>query len=483
MAGAGSATFIALISYLGVILIIGYITARLVKSEEDYFIGGYKLPGFALALSERSTDMSGWLLIGMPGLAFATGLSSVWVLVGTAGGAIFQWIFYSRKFMEEKRRTGAITPNDYIAEKFPGGADTIRTLGAVIVFLFYIAYVGSQFKAGGKVLDQTFGIDPTLGLLIVAIIVIGYALAGGFVTVVWTDVIQALLMIFTLILLPLILYLQVRLDPGFSLIEGLRQAGGGKADWFGGATGAAALVMLGANLSWFFGYMGGEPHIFVRMMALKDEKQRRAGIITAISWGTLTSAGAMMLGLLAAVMHGQAAVLLSDREMVLPFMVLEYTPGFLGGILLAGAIAAMMSTADSQLVVASSAVAEDFYRKVLKKKQEFTEKTKLRISRITTLGLGVLGLLLVSAAEQYVYTIVGWGWAGLAGCFAPVMTLTFIWDRFSKAGVYASFIAGLGSTILWVGLGFDTEIVTVRLISFPVAFIAAVAASFIWPKE
>lgn len=482
MVEAGTQTLIALVGYLAIVLGIGYWSSRKVENEEDYFIGGYKVPGFALALSERSTDMSGWLLIGMPGLAWAAGLSAIWILLGTAGGAVFQWVLYSRKFMKEKRRTGAVTPNDYIANKFPGGAKAIRSIGAIIVFIFYIAYVGSQFQAGGKVLDQTFGINPQTGVLIVAAIVIVYALAGGFITVVWTDTLQALLMVVTLVVLPLILIGQVMSDPNLSIMGGLAASGGGRASWLGGKSGAAAGLMLGANLSWFFGYMGGEPHIFVRMMALKNESQRRKGIITAIVWGTLTSIGAFMLGLLARVIHGAPEEIVADREMVLPFMVLEHTPGFVGGVLLAGAIAAMMSTADSQLVMASSAVAEDLYNKVINEGKEFSEKMRLRISRVATLLIGIFGFILVNVAEGYVYEIVGWGWAGLAGAFGPVMTLTFVWDRFNKAGVIASLIVGPVFTIAWIVSGLASEIVTARLLSFPVGFIAAVIATLIWSE-
>ena len=427
--------------------------------------------------------MSGWLLIGMPGLAYASGLSAIWILLGTAGGAVFQWIFYSRKFMEEKRRSGAVTPNDYIAKRFPGGAKTIRTIGAIIVFIFYIAYVGSQFEAGGKVLDQTFGIDPQIGVIIVAAIVILYALAGGFMTVVWTDTLQALLMVFTLIILPAILLIDVMADPSLSIMGALQASGGGRASWLAGKSGAAAGLMLGANLSWFWGYMGGEPHIFVRMMALKNESQRRAGIITAITWGTLTSAGAFLLGLLARTLHGTPAELVADREMVLPYMVLQHTPGILGGLLLAGAIAAMMSTADSQLVMASSAVAEDFYNKVINKEKEFSQKMRLRISRLATLAIGIIGLILVSTTEGFVYTIVGWGWAGLAGGFGPAMTLSFVWDKFNKAGVIASLIAGPAFTIIWVVSGLSEQIVTARLLSFPVGLVAAVLATLIWAES
>jgi len=142
--------FIAIILYLLTSIIIGFWVARYVKSEEDYYIGGRKLPSVAIALSERSTDMSAWLLVGMPGLAWELGLSSIWILVGTAGGALFQWLVYSHKFIDETKKYGAITPNDYIAKRFPEAADSIRVLGAISILIFFISYIGSQFEGGGK---------------------------------------------------------------------------------------------------------------------------------------------------------------------------------------------------------------------------------------------------------------------------------------------------------------------------------------------
>ena len=472
---------IALVLYMLATVFIGFWVARYVKSEEDYYIGGKKLPPVAIALSERSTDMSAWLLIGMPGLAWELGLSSIWILIGTAGGAVFQWLVYSRKFIDETRKTGAITPNDYIAKKFPEAADSIRVLGAISIFIFFISYIGSQFEGGGKILEQTFGINALFSTFLIAFIVILYSFAGGFITAVWTDAFQALLMVFTLIILPIIILIKVLMDPSLSIMNSLAAGGGDRLSLFGGKFGVDALVLLGVNLSWFFGYMGGEPHIFVRMMALKDKKQIKSCVITALTWGVLTAGGALLLGLLAYVIFGDLDIFVNDREKVFPFMVKTFTTPIIAGVLLAGVIAAVMSTACSQLVMASSAIAEDLYQKVLMKNKTFKEKTKLKISRVATLIIGLLSIVLIFFAKEYVYTIVSWGWAGLASVYAPIITLLFFWNRLSKAGVYAAFAFGLFTTILWVGLGLDEKIVTVRLVSFPISFLAAILFSLIFP--
>ncbi|MCD2205268.1 sodium/proline symporter [Halobacterium sp. KA-6] len=471
-----------LIGYLILVAILGYWGSKHIESESDFFLGGEKLPGWALALSERSSDMSGWLLLGLPGLAWATGLSSVWVIVGAAGGAIFQWIVFSRPFMEGRKETGAVTPVGLIAEKLPGDQDTIRSLTALVTFIFFMGYVGSQFLAGGTIFQDVFGVSPTVGLVVVAVLIILYSIAGGFLAVVWTDAMQALLMVFTLIVLPGMLLVQVITDPSLAIMRSLEASGGGRASWFGGATGGAALLLLGANLSWFFGTLGGFPHLDARFMALRSESDRRVGILVSTVWGVLTSIGAILLGLLARTLHGAPAAFEGNREMVLPFMITEHTPDIVSGILLAGALAAMMSTADSQLIVASSAAAHDIYTKVINKGEDFSEKVQIRISRLGTLAVGMVGLGIAYFTESLVYTLVSYSATGLFSAFGPAFTLLFFWgDNLSKQGVLAAFIAGPVTTIIWVAFGF-TDIVTVRLVAPPVGFAAAIIGSFIWPR-
>lgn len=474
---------IGLIGYLILVAGIGYWGSKRVKNESDFFLGGEKLPGWALALSERSSDMSGWLLLGLPGLAWAAGLSSVWVIVGAAGGAIFQWVVYSRPFMEGRKETGAVTPVGLLAEKIPGDSPVVRALPALVTFVFFMGYVGSQFLAGGTIFQDVFGVSATIGLLVVATLIILYSFAGGFLAVVWTDAMQALLMIFTLIILPGILLVQVLTDPSLSIMGSLEASGGGRASWLGGKTGSAALLLLGTNLSWFFATLGGYPHLDARLMAVRSESDRRTAIVVSTVWGVLTAIGAVLLGLLARTLHGAPSTLEGNREMVLSFMVTEHTPDFLSGILLAGALAAMMSTADSQLVVASSAAAHDVYNKILNEGKEFSEKVQLRISRIGTLVVGSVGLAVAYFTENLVYTLVSYSATGLFSAFGPAFTLLFFWgDNLSKHGLIAAFLAGPIVTVTWITLGL-TDMVTVRLVAPPVGFAAAIIASLIWPRS
>lgn len=481
MVQAGVNTAIGAVGYLVVVAIVGFWGTKKVKSEDDFFLGGDQLPGWALALSERSSGMSGWLLLGIPGLAWSAGLSTVWVLVGTAGGAIMQWIIYARPFREGRKETGAITPIGLLTEKLPSDSPALRLLPALVTFVFYMGYIGSQFLAGGKIFE-IYGVTPLIGICVVAALIIAYSFGGGFIASVWTDVLQALLMIFTLIVLPGVLFVSVVADPSLSIIGSLEASGGGRASWFGGTSGAAVLVLLGANLSWLFAYFGGYPHLSVRMMALRNENDRRTAVIVATVWGVLTAIGAVLLGLLARVLHGAPQAIQADREMVLPFMVLEHTPGLLGGILLAGVLAAMMSTADSQLIVASSAASQDVYNKVITKKREFSEKARVWVSRAATLLIGLFGLTIALVGEDLVYTLVSYSATGLFSAFGPAFTLLFFWrDNLSKAGVIAAFLVGPAVTVVWIAFGM-TSIITVRLVAPPIGFAAAIIASLVWPR-
>jgi len=476
-------TLIGLGIFLIAVCIIGAWSSKKVKNSDDFYLGGDKIPGWALALSERCSDMSGWLLLGVPGIAWEVGLSSIWVIIGAAGGAIFQWLVYSKPFMKARKETGALTSIGLIAEKIPGNSVWLRLLPGIVTFVFYMGYIGSQFLAGGKVLNQTFGIDTTIGMIIVGVIIIVYSLAGGFMSVVWTDVLQALLMVFTLTILPLILLVKVLLDPSLSIMESLRAVSPAHASWLAGKTGAAAMALIGAEISWFFANLGGYPHLNVRFMALRDENDRRQGIIVSTVWGILTSVGAILLGLLARTIHGAPAVLVADREMTLPFVVLNHTPAIFGGILLAGALAAMMSTADSQLLVASTAAAEDIYTKVFKRTQTIDEKTLVKITRLATLIVGVFGMIFALTSQDFVYTLVSFSATGLFSAFGPAITLTLFWGKkISKQGIIGAFIAGPLTTVLWVSLGLES-ITTVRVIAPPVGFLVAIVASLIWPRE
>jgi len=463
--------------YLLLMLGVGIYFARKKMTQEGFLLGAKKIPGWALALSERATGESAWLVLGLTGFAFTAGLSSIWIAVGCVSGIVISWAWLANNFRKERDKYNALTLPDYFAAKYKDQGMFIRLFSSIIIIFFFILYVAAQFSGAGKTLNITFGMSKMLGIIIAAIIVVAYSMAGGFFSVVWTDVIQGILMFITLVITPII-GLFVLAHEHISIMHSLNIAGAGMNSWTGGAVGFAAGVLIFNNFSWFFGYLGGQPQLDARWMAMKSEKDVRTGKIVAISWTVLAYIGAILLGLEAFALFGHGAV--TDAEQILPLMLMRMFPAWIAGLLLAGAVAAMMSTADSQLLVATSSVSEDIIHKAMKR--NVSERQLVLISRITVLSIGIIAFILAITSKSLIYTIVGWAWAGIGCSFAPAVILSFFWKKFSSAGVVASLLSGFTTTVIWMTTGLDKAF-TARAASFIVAFVAAVIFTFIFPKK
>jgi len=486
--------------YLLGMLLIGAYFARKKLTQAQYHLGGKALAGWALALSERSTGESAWLILGLTGAAFATGLSELWVAFGCVAGIIVSWLFLARKFRAEADRYRVLTYIDYFATKYPREGTAIRLLAALTIVVFYVIYVYAQFEGTGKVLNETFGIHPTTGIVISAVITILYSTAGGFMAVVWTDVVQAILMILTFVVTPVIALSAVAAKHA-SIGAALASGSPGAASLTGGATGALALLVALKGFSWFFGYLGGQPQLSTRWMAMRNDADVKRGAWIAILWTLLAYVGAIVIGLSALALYGRGAV--ADPEHILPFMLQRLVPSWLAGLLLVGAIAAIMSTASSLLLIVCSTVSEDVIRKTLR--LDPGERTLMLVSRATLFGTGALALALALVFPKPVFSAVSWVWAGIGCSFSPAAILSFYWKRFSGAGVVASVVAGFATTAVWMNTsagervaaalfggtpagapgaaGSGSGTVSVMLASFVVAFAAAVVASLLFPGK
>ena len=460
--------------YLALIMGVGVYFARKKMTQADFHLGGKKIPGWALALSERATGESAWCLLGLTGFAFAAGFSSVWIAVGCVAGITVSWLWLAKEFRRERDKYDTLTLPDYLATKYASRGTFIRWFSSLIIIFFFILYVAAQFSGGGKTLNITFGIPVTWGIIISAVIVILYAMAGGFFSVVWTDVIQAILMIITLVITPIIALIVIARS-NVSIGSALTLAGGGLDSWTGGAVGFAAGTLIFNNFSWFFGYLGGQPQLDARWMAMRTDRDVKIGAAIAIGWTLLAYAGAITLGIAAIALFGTGAV--SDPEQILPFVLLKLMPPWLAGILLAGAVAAMMSTADSQLLIATSSISEDIVHKALHK--DFDDRKLVLISRITILVIGLIALAMAFTSKSLIYTIVGWAWAGIGCSFAPAVILSFFWKKFNARGVIASLVSGFVTTVVWMTTGLDA-IFTARAATFIIAFTCAVLVTLLF---
>ena len=466
---------IEFIVYLCVILGVGIYFARKKMTQADFHLGGKKIPGWALALSERATGESAWCLLGLTGFAFSAGLSSVWIAIGCVAGIVVSWLWLAREFRRERDKYDTLTLPDYFATKYARQGTFIRWFSSLIIIFFFILYVAAQFSGGGKTLNITFGLPVTIGIVLSAIVVILYAILGGFFSVVWTDVIQAILMIITLVVTPIVALVAIARS-GLSITTALATAGGGVNSWVGGTIGFSIGLLIVNNFSWFFGYLGGQPQLDARWMAMKSDKDVKVGAGIAIVWTLLAYTGAIVLGLAAIALYGQGVV--ADPEQILPYMLIDLMPAWLAGLLLAGAVAAMMSTADSQLLIATSSISEDIIHKSLKK--NIDDRTLVLVSRITILVVGAIALVLAFTSKSLIYTLVHFAWAGIGCSFSPAVILSFFWKRFSTRGVIASLVSGFVVTVLWIITGWDT-VIAATVVTFCIAFLCAVIVTLASP--
>lgn len=284
------------IIYCIIIVVIGNYFSKSSKTQSDYLLGGKKLPGWALAFSERATGESAWLLLGYTGFVFMTGLSGIWVAVGIGLGIIFSWVFLAKIFMREQQKYNVLTLPDYLAVRFGQKAKLIRWLTSLLIAGFLMFYVGAQMAGAGKMLFTTFEMPPAIGMILATVVIILTAFAGGFISVVWTDMLQSIMMVITLVALPIVALVYINTND-LSITQSLATAGDSFDGWFGGLTGFALGILFFNNFAWFFGFLGGQPQLSSRFMALKNDKHANQGTIVAIIWTFLAYGGAFLIGI------------------------------------------------------------------------------------------------------------------------------------------------------------------------------------------
>ena len=385
---------IVMISYLSLLILWGLYQGRKVKTDADYSIAGRNLPGWAAALSERATGESSWALLGLPGAAYATGLTEIWTALGCVVGIVTAWALIAWRLRDEAEKYEVNTFTDYIAKRHGDVGNWIRVVGSLTIVFFFFFYVGAQFLGGGKTLYTMFGIDPMVGMLITAIIIVPYTIYGGFRSVVYTDVIQAIVMITALVVGPIVglIYLSGHVDPDLfarTIPEALKNAGTQYVSLTGATSGFAAGVVIMGGFSWFFGYLGGQPQLSMRFMAIKDPVQAKKARNIGIIWTIIAYIGALSIGWIGIAIFGPTG--LADREYVMPSVMLKIFPPTIAAVLITGAIAAMVSTADSLLILSSTELSENILKP--QNKSRSAGLSDLARSRIVTACLADIALL------------------------------------------------------------------------------------------
>ncbi len=455
-ANVDTPVLLAFILYLALMLGIGFYFSNKSKKMSDYFLAGRKLGSWVTAMSAQASDMSGWLLMGLPGAAYATGMGNYWIAIGLAVGTILNWAFVAKPLRRFTEVYGdSITIPQYLQNRFKTDSPLVRMVCAVVIFIFFLVYTTSAFVSGGKLFQVVFNIDPAnttytkMAVVISALIIVTYTFFGGFSAVAWTDFVQGLLMVITIVALPIAL---VSNTPDFSadMLMNTQKivAEGADASGYMSMTSGMSGVDIISNLAWAFGYFG-MPHILVRFMAIKDTKSVKKSGIIAVVWVLISLTAAVLVGILGRAYLDSQSIVLDSASMELIFIttVKKLFPSFLGGIFLSAVLASIMSTADSQLLVTASAVVNDFYSIIVKK--DVSEKKMMWISRIAVIIVSVIACILALNPNDSIMGIVSNAWAGFGAAFGPAIFLSLYWKRLTLKGTVSGIIGGAGTVLFW----------------------------------
>lgn len=491
---------LALCIYMGIMLFIGIRGAKKNKNADDYFLGGRNLNGWVAALSAQASDMSGWLLMGLPGCIYAFGTNQAWIAIGLFIGTVLNWIFVSGRLRRYTIRSGnAMTIPEYLSNRFKDEKKILMAISAVVMVVFFLVYTASSFAAGGKLFVSITGMDYHIALMVGAGVILLYTLFGGFLAVCETDFIQGLMMLIAILAVPII---AVILMGTGNIVPNLRDSGLDVSvseflNIFNEGGESISVISILSQLAWGLGYCG-MPHILVRFMAVKDEKELGKSKKVAIVWVLLSLAVACIIGVV-----GRAylfpKILGTENaeyenvfiEMIKKLFMDDIHIPFIGGIFLCGILAAIMSTADSQLLVSSSSVAKDLCGGVVFKKMD--EKKVMLVSRCTVLVVALIAFAIAWNPNSSIMGLVSNAWAGLGAAFGPTILLSLYWKRTNLYGAMAGMLSGGLTVILWDNiklvtvdgvkntLGAATGIYSL-LIGFFVSLFFIVVVSLVTPK-
>ncbi len=465
-----SYNFIFLLIYFIILISIGYFSSKKVSSLSDYYVGGKKLGYWIASLSARATGESGWLLIGLTGMGAIIGLSAFWVVIGEVVGVWISWQFMAKKFKKMTDDYGSITITDFLVSRFNSSTNVLRIISATALSLFVVIYVSAQIDITGKTFESFLDLNYYTGIAIGFGIVIFYILSGGFVAVAWSDFFQGILMFIGLIILPPVIILS--LNNPFAFLSGLKEIDPGLVNIWGiGGFNAISVASVLGFLSIGIGFMGS-PQVYVRFIAIKDTNEIEKGKWVAIGYTLLTDSSAVIIGMLGRYMFTKNGfnpelILGVGGEDVLSLILNQVMPNIIVGIYIAVILSAVMSTVDSLLVVASSAVTRDFYQQVFY--PEVDQKDLVKISKKVTFLLAVFALLVAIVVSVYsptrtIFWFVIFGWSGIAATFCPVIIMSLFWDGLTEKGAIVSMVTGFISVpifkfvfpnINYVGLYFD----------------------------
>jgi len=480
--GSNFIAFLTFVIYFVVLMIIGLSSAR--SSSEgigEFYLAGRKLKQFVVALSAVASGRSAWLMLGVSGMAYLHGVSAVWAVVGYILVELFLFLFVGKRLRRFSEEYDIITIPEYFANRYGARTkdkihrqpeDLLRLVSVLIIIVFMVPYIAAQFSAGGKAFSASFQISEIHGVWVTAGIVLFYTVLGGYLAVSLTDMIQAIIMLAALIILPAI---------------ALYDFGGPNLIFQELAANNQSFIDPAAiGLGGIFGFLGiglgspGAPHILVRYMSVENPQQLRASALIGTVWNVLMAWGAIYIGLIGRAFYPMKNMLPNaDPETVFPHLAQTHLHPILFGLVLAAILSAVMSTADSQLLVAASGVVRDLYEKVLRRNKSVEQTTLVVFSRLSVIVLVLISVYFALSSHQWIFWLVLFAWAGLGAAFGPVLLLSLFWDRTTKWGVIAGMISGTAITILWKSVPALSEVLYELIPAFLGATLISIVVSLL----
>ncbi|GAB6471312.1 sodium/proline symporter PutP [Bacillus tropicus] len=433
---------VSLAIYMAGMLYIGYWSYKKTSDLSDYMLGGRGLGPAVTALSAGASDMSGWMLMGLPGAMYATGLSSVWIAIGLLIGAYANYLILAPRLRTYTEvANDSITIPDFLENRFKDRTKILRFVSAIVILVFFTFYASAGLVSGGRLFENSFNLDYKIGLFVTVGVVVAYTLFGGFLAVSWTDFVQGCIMFIALVLVPIVAFTDVGgVTETFNTIK---QVDASHLDMFKGTT----VLGIISFLAWGLGYFG-QPHIIVRFMAITSIKDLKTSRRIGIGWMAISIIGAMLTGLVGIAYYAKNNETLQDPEMVfVTFSNILFHP-YITGFLLSAILASIMSSISSQLLVISSAVTEDFYKTFFRRNA--SDKELVFIGRLSVLVVAMIAVVLAYHPSDTILTLVGYAWAGFGSAFGPAILLSLYWKRTNKWGVLAGMIVGAIVVITWV---------------------------------
>ena len=447
---------VAIIAYLAGVIGIGVVTSRKNHTTEDFYLGGRKLGPFVTAMSAEASDMSSYLLMGLPGLAFLTGLADVgWTIIGLAAGTYLNWLFVAKRLRFYTHTTNSFTLPAFFSDRYHDKKRLLSVIAAVIIIIFFVPYTASGFAACGKLFSSLFGINYIPAMIISAVVIVAYTTLGGFLAASTSDFIQSIIMTLALIV---VVVFGIQSVGGMGVVmENARSMAGyfSMTSTYDVASGSAApygpLTII-STLAWGLGYFG-MPHILLRFMAIEDAAKLKLSRRVASVWVVISMAVAVGIGIIGnamckagvfAPLEDSETILIAISEKIAEHGVLA---ALVAGVILAGILAATMSTADSQLLAASSSASQNILKEVFFKKM--SEKTGMIIARVTVLVISVIAVFIARDSNSSVFQIVSFAWAGFGAAFGPVVLLALFWKRSNLQGALAGMISGGVMVFIW----------------------------------